>query len=132
MLLRKKIIAPTPELELSFDKLKQVACSIQIIRLPDPNKPFILETDASAISVGAVLRQTDADGTEYCVQWYSQGLSKSERNYSVYERELFALVKSSSVFRVYLLGVPFLLRTDDRPLAAIFSSSLKTSARVIK
>ncbi len=82
---KEKTIVSTPELEQSFEKLKQVACSIPTVRLPDPTKPFILETDASAVAVGAVLKQRDEDGTEYPVQWYSHGLSKSERNYSVYE-----------------------------------------------
>ncbi len=97
---REKILKPTEELRMNFEKLKQIACSIPTVRLPDPTKPFILETDASAVAVGAVLKQKDEDGTEYPVQWYSQGLSKSERNYSVYERELLAVVKSASSLRV--------------------------------
>ena len=102
------------------------------MKIPDPDKPFILETEASAVAVGGALIQRDEKGEESSVLWYSQGLSKSERNYSVYERELFAVVKSVNAFRVFLLGSAFLLRTDHRPLAAIFSSSLKTSSRIVK
>ena len=70
---REKILKPTKELQENFEKLKRIACSIPTVRLPDPTKPFILETDASAVAVGAVLKQRDDDGTEYPVQWYSQG-----------------------------------------------------------
>ncbi len=55
--------------------------------------------------------QKDEEGTAYLVQLYSQGLCKTERNYCVYERELYTLVRSAGVIPVYLLGVPFLLRT---------------------
>ena len=50
----------------------------------------------------------------------------------MYERELYAFVRSVSAFRPFLLGQHFLLRTDHQALAAIFNSSLKTSARVVK
>ena len=66
------------------------------------------------------------------MQWFSQALRKRERNYSVYERELFAVVKACNAFRMFLLGMPFLLRTDHRALSAIFNSTLRTSARVVK
>ena len=96
-------IEKTPELEKEFEHLKALACKIPTLRIPNPSKPFIMETDASTVAVGAVLIQADENGVERPVQWYSQGLGKSERNYSTYERELFAVVKGSEAFRVFLL-----------------------------
>ena len=45
---------------------------------------------------------------------------------------MLAVVNSCEVFKVFLLGRPFLLRTDHIALAAIFNSKLKKSSRVIK
>jgi len=66
------------------------------------------------------------------VSFYSQSLSACQRNYSTYERELFAVVKACEAFRVFLLGKAFNLRTDHRALCGLFSSTLQTSNRVVK
>ena len=121
----------TPELEKSFENLKNAACNIPSIKIPDPEKPFIVETDASGVAVGAVLKQVGEDG-EVPVSFYSLGLTKSERNYSTYERELYAVVKACEAFRVFLLANPFILRTDHKALAALFSSKNMTSSRIVK
>ena len=76
---RETQIFSTPELEEAFKNLKTAACDVVAIKIPDPNKPFVLETDASGVAITAVLKQIGEDG-EYPVMFYSQGLSKSERN----------------------------------------------------
>ena len=90
----------------AFVNLKTAMCASVSLRIPDPNSPFILETDASSVAIGAVLKQTDKEG-EYPVSFYSQGLTKPEKNYSTYERELYAIVKACESFKVFLLGAPF-------------------------
>ena len=129
---QEKEIEWTSVLEQQFQKLKEACCKVPTVKIPDPDGDFILETDASNLAVGAVLKQINAEGEEVAVQWYSQALGKSEKNYSTYERELLAFVKSAEALRVFLLGKPFTLRTDHRALAAIFNSKLRTSDRVIK
>ncbi|KAF0096477.1 MAG: hypothetical protein FD144_5878, partial [Rhodospirillaceae bacterium] len=126
-----KVVVPTAALERAFAKVKDMLCTTVAMHLPDPRADFILETDASMIAVGAVLKQT-FDGLERPVSFYSQALSKSEKNYSTYERELYAVVRAIESFHVYLLGREFLLRTDHRALMGLFSSSLQTSSRVVK
>ena len=50
----------------NFEKLKLAACRVPSIRIPNPDKPFILETDASIVAIGAVLKQEGKKG-EYPV-----------------------------------------------------------------
>ena len=46
----------------SFDKLKGDICKDSVIKNPDFNRKFILQTDASQIGMGAVLQQEFEDG----------------------------------------------------------------------
>ena len=81
-------IEMTPELLAAFDKLKGAMCAAPILRTMDPKLPFILETDASNIAIGAVLKQKFEDG-EFPIGYFSKSLTKTERNYSTYERESY-------------------------------------------
>ncbi|GFY20569.1 retrovirus-related Pol polyprotein from transposon 412 [Trichonephila clavipes] len=89
--------------------------SSPILIYPQPDEPFILDTDASNESVGAVLSQ-EIDGQERVVAYWSKCLSKPERNYCVTRKELLAIVKAIEHFHHYLYGQKFLLRTDHASL----------------
>ncbi|GFU53195.1 retrovirus-related Pol polyprotein from transposon 412 [Trichonephila clavipes] len=67
----------TKECEDSFLQLKEALTSSPILIYPQPDKPFILDTDASNESVGAVLSQ-EIDGQERVVAYWSKCLSKPE------------------------------------------------------
>ena len=45
---------------------------------------------------------------------------------------MFAIVKACEFFKVFLLGAPFTLNPDNQALAALFTSKLKTSSRIVK
>ena len=77
----------------SFEELWKQLSSDPLLIFPDFRKPFILDTDASDIGIGAVLSQTDAEGKERVIIAYgSRLLSKSERKYCVTRHELLAVV----------------------------------------
>ncbi|GFS87289.1 retrovirus-related Pol polyprotein from transposon 297 [Trichonephila clavipes] len=105
----------TKECEDSFLQLKEALTSSPILIYPQPDKPFILDTDASNESVGAVLSQ-EIDGHERVVAYWSKCLSKPERNYCVTRKELLVIVKAIEHFHHYLYGQKFLLRTDHASL----------------
>ena len=52
----------SPEAREAFDRLKAACLQAPILSFPDFNKPFLLETEASGRSLGAVLSQKQADG----------------------------------------------------------------------
>ena len=72
---------------------------------------MLLQTDASAVGLGAVLEQQG-----HVIAYASRSLTSSECNYSVIQRECLAIVFVLKQFRHYLLGRPFLLNTDHAPL----------------
>ncbi|GFQ73200.1 retrovirus-related Pol polyprotein from transposon opus [Trichonephila clavata] len=77
----------TEECEVAFTSLKEALTSAPILSYPDPDKQFILDTDASHANVGAVLSQ-EIDGQERVIAYWSKCLSKPERNYCITRKEL--------------------------------------------
>ena len=75
--------------------------------MPDKEKPFILETDASQYAIGAVLKQLDENGNERPVGYLSQSLSPAQRNYQIYDRELLAIVTALEEWRHLFEGAPY-------------------------
>lgn len=74
--------------------------------MPDKTKPFILETDASKVASGAVLRQYDDNGLLQPCGFISKAFSPTEQCYQIYDRELLAIIRALMCWRHYLLGSP--------------------------
>ena len=67
--------------------LKKAFTTYPVLRNPDQSKPFILDTDASAFAVGAVLQQDFKKGifsktTRHPVAYFSHSLTQTEQGYS--------------------------------------------------
>ena len=86
-----------------------------MLRSPDFDKEFILQTDASDRGIGAVLSQIE-DGLDHPVGYFSKKLLPREERYSTVEKECLAIRLAVEAFRVYLLGRNFVIQTDHRSL----------------
>ena len=114
----------TDECNSAFLTLKDILCSSQVLIQPDPNKPYKLETDASKFAIGCVLSQKV--GNNYRpIGYFSRTLNNSERNYSVTDKELLAIVCGLQEWEYLLLGAlhPIDIFTDHRNL--LFSAKPK-------
>ena len=120
----------TKELSDKFDKLKQALCSEPVLKLPDPNLTFILRTDASNTSLGAVLLQF-LDNCPFPVAYASRKLLDRERKYSTIERVFLAIVFGIKRFEYYLLGKEFILEVDHKPLAYL-NKAKATNDRLVR
>ncbi|XP_050705336.1 uncharacterized protein LOC126990695 [Eriocheir sinensis] len=80
----------------AFNGLKKALVEALVLPYPDPKLPYLLDTDASAEGVGAVLSQVK-DGSEHVVAYYSAKFSRPECNYCVTRKELLAVVKSRAL-----------------------------------
>ena len=110
-------VAWTPECAAAFDQLKDSLCVSPVLKSPDWNKPFVLQTDASDRGVGAVLSQSEDDGNDKPVAYFSRRLLPREERYSTIEKECLAIKLAVQAFHVYLMGRPFTIQTDHRSLA---------------
>lgn len=119
---KKEAISWTPAAEASFHKIKQALVSAPILSQPDFSQPFSIQCDASDTGLGGVLTQV-LDGSEKVIAYASRSLSRTERNYSVTERECLAVIFSIEKFRPYVEGTKFQVITDHYSL--LWLSNLK-------
>lgn len=112
----------TETCEIAFTAIKDHLVSSPILTCPDFNLPFSVQTDASNVGIGAVLTQ-NIEGQERVICYISRSLTKSERNFSVTERECLAVLWAIERLRPYLEGTHFTVITDHHSL--IWLNNLK-------
>ena len=107
----------------AFKALKHALCTHALLRYPDYDKEFSLATDASNVSLGAVLSQRSSEGVLRPVAFAGRTLSKHERNYNTTERELLGVVYGILHFRHYLESKHFQLYTDHAALIPLLTNT---------
>lgn len=100
-------------------------CSHPILKSPDFEREFVLQTDASERGIRAVLSQLDDNGTDHPVAYFSRKLLPRETRYSTIEKECLAIKLGIQAFNTYLMGRKFQVQTDHRSLKWL--SQLKES-----
>jgi hypothetical protein len=91
----------------AFMLLKDKLTHDPLLQLPDFNKTFELECDASGIDLGGVLLQEVKP-----VAYFSEKLSGASLNYSTYDKELYALVRTLETWQHYLWPKEFVIHSD--------------------
>ena len=99
----------TPECTAALDHLISLATTDPVLRQPDHNKPFELEVDASQFATGAILYQRDSDGLRHPVGYDSSSLTKTKRNYPVWDREFLTIIRALEHWHYLLLGTKFIV-----------------------
>ncbi|KAL0160140.1 hypothetical protein M9458_043865, partial [Cirrhinus mrigala] len=120
-------LAWTPPAIQAFLDLRQRFTSAPILHHPDPNRPFLVEVDASSTGVGAVLSQRQGQPPRtYPCAYFSHKLTPAERNYDVGNRELLAIKLALEEWRHWLEGArhPFTVLTNHRNLEYLRSAKV--------
>jgi hypothetical protein len=102
----------------AFRRLKELLTTALILKVPDMDANFLVCTDASKEGLGGVLMQ---DGR--VIAYISRKLRRHEENYVTHDLELLAIVYALKVWRHYLVGRKFELKTDHCGLQHIFTQS---------
>ena len=100
--------------EESFELIKKKVTEAPCLVLPDFNKVFEVECDASQVGIGAVLSQEGRP-----ITFFSEKLNEAKRKYSTYDKEFYAIYRALFHWSQYLLYTPFVLFSDHEALKFI-------------
>ena len=92
--------------EVAFLKVTMLFTSGKTPKLRhyDPERPALLETDASDFAIAGILSQKFKNGKIHPVRFMSRKLNPAELNYNVYDKEMLAIVFSFTKCRHFLQG----------------------------
>ena len=93
----------TPEHQAAFVHLKDAIVQAPILHYPNPNKTYIVYTDASDDACGAQLSQ-EHDGTEFPIAFLSHTFSETQCKWSTTKQEAFGVSYMITKWNYYLQG----------------------------
>lgn len=113
----------TEDCEKAFLFFKEALSTPPLLLVfPDFTKDnFVLTTDSSNFAIGSVLSQ-GTPPKDNPIHYFSKVLSPAQQKYSTCEKELLAIIISVEYFSCYLIGRPFTLICDCRPLIFLYTS----------
>jgi hypothetical protein len=110
-----------PEVASAFIALKESVTSAPVLAMPDFDKPFVVECNASSHGFGAVLIQEG-----HPIAFFSRPVAPRHQALAAYERDLIGLVQAVRHWRPYLWGRRFTVKTDHDSLKYLLDQCLAT------
>nr|GEV70123.1 hypothetical protein [Tanacetum cinerariifolium] len=110
--------------EAAFQFLKQKLCSAPILALPEGSKNFVIYCNASHKGLGAILMQK-----EKVIAYASRQLKVHEKNYTIHDLDLGAIVFALKMWRHYMYGTKCVVFTDHKRKANVVADALSRKER---
>ena len=105
----------TSRCEESFQRLKNLLTSAPVLKVADPEKDFVVSTNACGQGLGGVLMRDN-----HVICYESIKLKEHEKNYAIHDLEIAAIIHALKLWRHYLMGRIFDLRTDHCGMKYLF------------
>lgn len=102
--------------EESFNKIKTYLCSQPVLEIFDKDLPIKIFTDASLEGIGAILKQTQLDGKDKPVAYFSKKLNESQKRKKAIYLECLAMKEAVKYWQHWLIGKQFTIYSDHKPL----------------
>jgi hypothetical protein len=109
------------EVEEAFQLLKRTLMIVSLLQMPDFDKRFVIDCDASGLGFGAMLHQGDVT-----IAYFSRPVALHHQKLPVYEHELIGLVKAVRHWRPYVWGRAFTIHTNHYSLKFLLDQRLST------
>lgn len=94
-----------------------------IFEIFDQDLPINIYTDASSEGIGAVLKQIQPNGKVKPVTYFSKKLNEVQKKRKAIYLECLALKEAIRYWQYWLIGKPFILYSDHKPLENLNSKS---------
>ena len=110
-----------------FNRIIEALCKEgQLLRYYRPDLDLYLETDASGVTIGLALLQSDNNEKDslYPITYGSKTLTSVETRYANIKRELLGMVGALEKFHYFTFGRPVTVLTDHKPLISILRKAL--------
>lgn len=123
------------EEEDAFEKFKAMFTSKPVLVLPDMSKQFWVKCDASDYAIGGVLLQkSPEDGYLHPICYMSKALSGSELNWTVFDKEMYALIVVFRLWRQFLQSPhhPVRVLSDHLNLTHWVTLDIRFSRRLVR
>ena len=95
--------------------------SSSVLAYPKQGDPFILYTDSSLSGSGQVLTQVQ-DGQERVIAYNGSKYNRQQRNWTIYELEVYSFMQGLRRFYKFLSGESFTWRCDCKSALKILSN----------
>ncbi|XP_016669972.1 uncharacterized protein [Gossypium hirsutum] len=102
------------EQEKAFNSIKDCHTNAPLLLLPDFNKMFEVECDASGVGIRAILTP---DGKP--ISYFSKKLNEATLNYPIYDKKMYALIQALETWQHYLWPKEFVIHSDHEALKHI-------------
>jgi hypothetical protein len=110
----------------AVQRIKSKVKCLPCLSLANPNYFKIVETDASDIGYGGILKQVIPENSkEVLVRFYSGKWNPTQAKYSTIKKEMLAIIKCISKFQSDLLNNFFLLRIECSSTKSIIEKDVK-------
>ena len=123
--LRKNPKPWTTQYTQIIQQVKQHVKSLPCLGIPHPDAFVIVETDASDIGYGGILKQKLGTSNEQLVRFYSGLWHGPQQKYSTIKKEILAIVLCVSKFQDDLFIKKFLLRIDCKSAKEILQKDVQ-------
>ena len=100
----------------AFLHLKEAIVQAPILCYPDPDKKYIVYTNASDNACGAQLSQ-EHDGRDFPIAFLSHTFTETQRKWSTTKQEAYGIYYAIIKWNYYLQGTNITVKNDHKPLA---------------
>ena len=118
--LRKNAPAWTEHYTNLVKEIKQIIKRLPCIGIPHPNALLIVESDASNLGYGGILKQ-EYNNQVYIVRYHSRIWLDAQINYSIVKKEVLSISK----FQSDLINKKFILKIDCKAAKDILQKDIK-------
>lgn len=103
------------ECQKAFENIKKLLCSQPVLEIFDKDLPIKIYTDASLEGVGDILKQTQLNGKEKPVAYFSKKLKVQKKKKAIY-LECLAIKEAVRYWQYWLICKSFTVYSDHKPL----------------